>query len=44
MRIFGGFQDIVKRKHIRMIPDLMMSIRAFLKDLDQIMHTSREQA
>jgi hypothetical protein len=41
-----GFQDIVKRKHIRMIPDLMVSsIRARrLKDLDMIMHTSRGQA
>jgi hypothetical protein len=41
-----GFQDIVKRKHIRMIPDLMvLSIRAHrLKDLDKIMHTSRGQA
>ena len=27
MVVFGGFQDIVKRKHIRMIPGLMM--RAF---------------
>ena len=39
-----GFQDIVKRKHIRMIPGLMSGIRADLKDLDKIMHTSRGQA
>jgi len=39
-----GFQDIVKRKHIRMIPGLMSGIRADLKDLDMIMHTSRGQA
>jgi len=39
-----GFQDIVKRKHIRMIPDLMSAAMHFERSGYMIMHTSREQA
>jgi hypothetical protein len=39
-----GFQDIVKRKHIRMIPGREKAAMSSQRSGTMIMHTSREQA